>query len=105
MKHVDVLVVRETKLDNSLPTSQFLVKDFSKTFSPDQNRDGGGLMIYIRDDIPSRPLWRHVLPSDIEGIFIELDIGKWKWLVLRTYHSPSHSHQHYFNNLDKSLDT
>ena len=27
-------------------------------------------MIYIRDDIPSRVLAKHVFPDDIEGLFI-----------------------------------
>ena len=51
MKHVDVLVFTETKLDKSFPTSQFLVKGFAEPFRLDRNRNGGGVMIYIRDDI------------------------------------------------------
>ena len=31
MKHIDVLVITETKLNNSIPTSQFLVKGFHCT--------------------------------------------------------------------------
>ena len=38
----------------------------------DRNRNGGGI-IFIRDDIPSRVLTRHVFPDDIEGLFIELN--------------------------------
>ena len=30
-------------------------------------------MIYIRDDFPSRLLSKHVFPSDIEVLIIELD--------------------------------
>ena len=33
MKHIDVLVFTETKLNNSMPTSQFLVKGFHCTKS------------------------------------------------------------------------
>ena len=32
--------------------------------------------IYIRDDIPSTLLVKHVLPSDIEGLFIKSRILK-----------------------------
>ena len=101
MKHVDILVITETKLDNSLPTSQFLVKGFAELFRLDRNRNGGGIMIYIRDDIPSRLLSEHVFPSDIEGLFIELNFRKYKWLLLGTYHPLSKSDQYYFNKLDK----
>ena len=105
IKHIDVLVITETKLDDSFPTSQFLMKGFAEPFRLDRNRNGGGVMIYIRDDIPSRLLLKHVFPSDIEGLYIELNFRKCKWLLLGTYHPPSQSDQYYFNNLDKSLDT
>ena len=103
MKH-NVLVITETKLDNSFLTSQFLVKGFAEPFGLDRNRNGSGVMIYIRDDIPSIVLLKHVFPNDIEGLFIELNLRKCKWLLLGTYHPPSQP-EYYFNNLDKSLDT
>ena len=53
IKHIDVLVITETKLVDSFPSSQFLMKDFAEPFRLDRNRNGGGVMIYIRDDISS----------------------------------------------------
>ena len=35
IKHIDVLVIRETKLDDSFPTSQFLMKGFAEPFRLD----------------------------------------------------------------------
>ena len=105
IKHIDVLVITERQLDDSFPTSQFLMKGFAEPFRLDRNRNGGGVMIYIREDIPSRLLLKDVFPSDIEGLYIELNFRKCKWLLIGTYHSPSQSDQYYFNNLDKSLDT
>ena len=105
MKYIVVLVIIETNLDNSFPTSQILVKGFGEAFRLNRNRNGGGVMIYIRGDIPRRLLSKHVFPSDIEGLYIELNFRKSKWLLLRTHHLPSQSDQYYFNNLDKSLDT
>ena len=104
MKHIDVLVIIDTKLNDLFPTSQFLIKGFAESFRLDGNRNGGGVMIYIRDDIPSALLSKQVFPSDIEGLYIELNFRKCKWLLLGAYHLPSQSDQYYFNNLDKSLD-
>ena len=56
----NVLVIAETKLDNSFPTSQFLQKDFAEPLRLDRNRNGGGIMIYIRDDIPRTLLLKHI---------------------------------------------
>ena len=105
IKHIDVLVVTETKIDDSFPTLQFLMKGFAEPFRLDRNRNGASEMIYIRDNIPSRLLSKHVFPSDIEGLYIELNFRKCKWLLLGTHHTPSQSDQYYFDNLDKSLDT
>ena len=61
----------------------------------------GGIMIFICNDIPSRVLTKHAFPYVIEGLFIELNYGKSKWLLSGTYYSPTQSDSYYFNNLDK----
>ena len=38
-------------------------------------------MIFIRDDIPGRRLTEHIFPDGIEGLFIELNSAKTKWLL------------------------
>ena len=48
----DVLMITETKLDDSFPTIQFNIEGYH-TFRLDRNEYGGGILIYVRDDIPS----------------------------------------------------
>ena len=81
LKYVDVLVITETKLDDTFLPSQFLVPGFSVPYRLDQNRNGGGTMTFICDDAPSRVLTKHVFPDDIEGLFIELNFTKAKGLL------------------------
>ena len=71
LKYVDVLVITETKLDDTFLTCQFLVTEFSVPYRLHWNRNGGGIMIFICDDILSRMLTKHVFPDDIESLFIE----------------------------------
>ena len=52
---------------------QFSVTRFSVPYRLDQKRNGGGIIIFFRDDIPSRTLTKHVFPDDIEGLFTELN--------------------------------
>ena len=78
LKYDGVLVVTETRLDDTFLLSQFLVTGFSVPYRLDQNRNGSGLMIFIRDDIPSRVLTKHVFQDDIEGFLIELNFRKTK---------------------------
>ena len=76
LKYVDVLVITETKLDDTFLTSQFLVTRFSEPYRLGRKRNGGGIMIFICNYIQSRLLTKHVFPDDIEGLFIELILEK-----------------------------
>ena len=102
--HVDILVIVETKLDITFPTSQFLLDGFSKPYRLDRNRNGGGILIYVREDIRSKLLLKHNFPDDIEGIFIEINLRKIKWLLFGTYHPPSQADNYYFDSITRALD-
>ena len=41
---VDILVLVETKLDDTFPEDQFCIEGFSKPYRLDRNRNGGGVM-------------------------------------------------------------
>ena len=76
LKYIDILILTETKLDETFLTSQFLMDGFSKPYRFDRNKHGGGVMIYIRDTIPSKILEKHSCPNNIECLFIELNFRK-----------------------------
>ena len=101
---LDILVITETKLDDTFPVSQFQIDGFSKLYLLDRNRNGAGVIINVREDISSKILAKHVLPTDIEELFIELNFRKCKWLLSGIYHPPSQSDQKFFYRLDNALD-
>ena len=103
-KNIDVLVVNETKLDLSFPSEQFFIPGFSPPYRVDRTGNGGGTMVYVREDIPSKQLTKHTFSENIEGIFIELNFRKHKLLVLGTYRPPYSDKQVYFNSISNSLD-
>ena len=47
---------------------------------------------------------KHIFPVDIEGLFIELNFRKCKWLLFGKYHPPSPEDQYYHKNLDGTVD-
>ena len=51
LKYIDILVVTETKVDETFFESLFLMDDFSKPYRLDRNKNGGGIMIFIRNTI------------------------------------------------------
>ena len=56
---LDVLVLVETKLDDSFPEQQFKIEGYKKPYRYDRNFNGGGVLIYVRKDIPSIQLKKH----------------------------------------------
>ena len=67
-------MVTETKLDNSLPVSQFEIDGFSTPFRLDQNKNGGGILLFIRSYIVASKLNNYIFPNDIEAFFNETKI-------------------------------
>ena len=101
---INILVITETKTDSTFPLIQFAIQGYSKPYRFDRNRNGGGVFIYVREDISSRELKIHNTPEDIESIFIEINLIKTRWLFCGCYHSPSQSGYYFFENIGKALD-
>ena len=80
---MDILALTEAKLNYYFLNMQFLVDGFSEPFRIDRNRSGGGAMIYVRKNIPSKLLTKPFFPNYIEGLFVELSFRKCKWLLLQ----------------------
>ena len=100
---VNILVIMETKLDSTFSTSQLLIESYSEPYHFDRNRNGSGVLIYVREDIASKILTEHKkLPPDIEGIFVELNLRKYKWFF-GSYHPPSQSDEYFFNHVNLDI--
>ena len=80
-KYVDKLLLSETKLDDSFPTAQFLLNGFCKPYRLDRSSNGGSILLYVRDDIPSRLLTGYKIKDNLELFFVEVNIRKKKWLL------------------------
>ena len=102
--NIDILVLTETKLDDTFPSSQFNIEGYSVPYRLDRDKNGGGVLIYIKENIGSKILKKHVLESDIECLFIEVNFRKCKWLLIGTYHPPSQNDQYYFGILSTVID-
>ena len=79
---IDTLLIWETKIDETFPPSQFHISGFSRH---DRTRNGGGILIYLREDIPSKTINIEKFHLDKECLFIEINLYKKKWLIGGTY--------------------
>ena len=48
---IDILMISETKFDNSFPKREFIIPGFTEPYRIDRNCHGGGILLYIRSDI------------------------------------------------------
>ena len=67
------MFISETKLDECFPNGQLKIPEYALSCRLDCNQFGGGIMIFVREDIPSRVL---SLNKSIESFFIELNFHK-----------------------------
>ena len=98
------MIFSETKLDDSYPTAQLMIDGYSKPFRLDKTSHSGCILIYVRTDIPCKLLENHLFCENIQGIFLEINFRKSKWLLLGTYHPPNQNDQFYFSNIGRALD-
>ena len=98
--NVDILLISETKNDSSFPTAQFKIEGYT-TYRLDRNSNGGGILLYVREDIPSTLLNTKLL---IEGFCIEINIRKKKWLLVCTYNPNKNLISNHLKEIGKNLD-
>ena len=63
---VDILMILETKLDGSFPLGKFLLDGYSIPYLSDGIGIGRGILLFIRQDIPSKLL---PMNNDLEFFF------------------------------------
>ena len=74
----------ESKLDSSFPDSQFHTTGY-RLFRKDCNKNLGGLMCYINQDLPVQIVTSYKFPTNLKVLPIEITIGKGKILLLGLY--------------------
>ena len=71
---VNILLIHETKLDDTFPPSQFILEGFTQPYRLDRTEHGGGLLLFVSEDIPSKLLLNVNSSGSIENIFVEINL-------------------------------
>ena len=103
-KYVDILLLSETKLDDSFPTAQFSLNGFCKPYRLDNSSKGGGIIPYLRDGIPSKLLTDYEIKDNLELLSVEVNIRKKKWLFGCSYNPHKNTISNNLHHLNKGLD-
>ena len=70
--NTDILMVWETKLDDSFPIGQFIIEGFDVLYRVDQNANDGGIMLLVREDISLKPV--SVKKSPTAAFSVEINL-------------------------------
>ena len=102
---LDIFLISETKINPSFPNAQFCYKGYGNPYRKDRSLGaGGGLLLYVNENIPSRKLNAHSVPADIEIICVELNLRKQKWIIIGIYRPPKMNEKYFYDQLSRVVD-
>ena len=79
--YIDILIIIEWKIDSSFTSQQLFIDGFSMPYRLNRNIHDGGILAFVRDDIPSAQLSFHTQANDFDGLFFEINFWKKRCLV------------------------
>ena len=107
--NLDILLISETKLDDSFPDPQFIIDGFSPPFRVNKDTRSGGLLLYVRDHILTKEIninSNFSLSADsMQGICLEINFRNRKWFLFGGYNSQKKNIGNYLDYVEKILDS
>ena len=87
---LDYFVFSETKLNESFPSSQFNISKYEIRNQRDRDKNGGGLIEFVRKGFTTERLKDHETQI-CETIYSEFAVSKKKWICFSVYRPPSYN--------------
>ena len=83
---IDILMISETKIDSSFPISQFTMTGYSIPFRIDRTSHGGGILLFVRKEIPCKIIKTDcdavsfcvIWPQLVMFLLVNMDLGQIK---------------------------
>ena len=70
VRNLNILLITETKIDSSFPEGQFEIDGFTTPYRVDRDCHGGGILFYIKQDIPMKLLISLKISENLGGEFL-----------------------------------
>ena len=98
-------MICETKLDSSFTKAQLYMKSYSKPYRLDRTSKGGGIILYVWEDIPSKLINSSCIDHGKEYFLVELNLRKQKWLIICNYNPHKTMIKGYLEYISKEIDS
>ena len=99
-----ICLIWETKLDDSFLDQQFHVNGY-KMFRKIRNKFRGGLILFVKENIPCKVLNTFRFSEECEIISIDFSISNKKWLLLGIYNPPPQNEALFVEQIKLALNT
>ena len=66
-------MISETKFDDSFPVGKFLIEGFCTPYRLDRNSESGGILLCVREGVPSSLITLDINPVD--SFYVELNLS------------------------------
>lgn len=87
---VDCLVITESKLSGEIPTSLISMSGYHEPVRKDRNRNGGGCLIYIKDNLTFREIKEKESPF-FEHLWVDINLKGQVYSLNAFYRPPNES--------------
>lgn len=94
----DIFAINESKIDESIPDNEISIPGYN-LIRKDRNRAGGGVVLYIRDNIPFSDR-EDLVPSSLEMVCAEINRPHSKSFLVCTWYRPPNSDMDLFNECE-----
>jgi len=94
----DIFAINESKIDELIPNNEIGIPGYN-LIRKDRNRAGGGVVLYIRDNIPFSDR-EDVAPSSLGMVCAEISRPHSKSFLVCTWYRPPNSDTNLFNELE-----
>ena len=64
---------------------ELIIKGYKKPYRLDVNAKSGGLLVYIKSEIPSKLVTGFNQPKDLQTLSFEINLNNKKWLLVSIY--------------------
>ena len=103
-KTFDIITIAESKLDESFPSADFNLQGYQfPPFRLDCTSNSGGLLTFVKSDIPARHLTKFKLDPALHILPVELRLRKEKLLVFNIYRPDRINIELFFDTLSNAI--
>ena len=101
---IDILIICETKIDDSFPREQFFIEGYFTIYRLDRNDRGGWIMLIVKDNFLTSLLDNYAFLTKLKYFCIALNLRKKKLQIFGCYNPHKHLLKHHLFQIESVIN-